>query len=190
MNIKYASNRLSDRHGLSRAQVNPIEAILDQILLDAAQGLIEAKNEVVVCVVDKKRLLGAIDSEATSAADWARRAATAAGDGNHALAQEAREREREHAEQARQYQAQLERQSADVERLKRALRILNYKFEDAKRLKGRISAHRRVSHELRWMDEAVHLIEGLAAIDELLDKSEPGDRGRGQGSGHPEEQRD
>jgi phage shock protein A len=186
---KYTVDRLRDRHRGSDIGSDPVEMILDQIILKAGYRLIDIKKAFALGVADQERLVKMVEFEAESAAEWARRSREANTEGNLALADEAHKRERAHAEHAHRNQTELEQQKTDIERLKSTLHALHYRIEDAKRTRGRIVAYRRaapaqrtVQQEVTWVDEAVRLLEDLAAIDGLVDKEKPSDSGNGQGS--------
>jgi phage shock protein A len=177
----YAADRRRGGDGGSGAGSDPVAAILKQLLIEAGCRLIDVKQEVVVRIADERRLAKVVEHETKEAAAWSRLVTAAEDKGDQALVAEARERERGHAEQARRSEAQLEQQRADNERLRYALRALYDRFEGAERARDRIvarrtapRAQRTTQQDLRWIDEALRLFEGLAALEELRDEEASG----------------
>src|SRR5579859_8036824 len=109
------------------------EKMLNQVVLDMSNQLVEAKKQVAASIADEKRLAKQAEQESANAQEWERRAMMAVRAGNEALAKEALARKREHEELAATYRDQWSKQSAAVEQLKRALRLLNDKIAEAKR---------------------------------------------------------
>lgn len=178
---RYAADRRRGGDGGSDAGSDSVAAILEQLLIEAGRRLIDVKQEVRVRITDERRLTKVVEHETKEAAEWSRLAAEAEDKGDQALVAEARERERGHAEEARRSDAQLEQQRADNERLKDALRALCNRFDGAERARDRIvarrtapRAQRTAQQDLRWIDEALRLFEGLAALEELRDEEASG----------------
>src|SRR2546423_111331 len=72
------------------------EKMLNQVVIDMANQLIEAKKQVAVSIADEKRLAKQAEQEAANAAEWERRAMLAIKSGDDALAKEALNRKKEH----------------------------------------------------------------------------------------------
>src|SRR6266550_66566 len=68
------------------------EKMLNQVAIDMANQLIEAKKQVAVSIADEKRLAKQAEQEAANAAEWERRAMLAIKSGDDALAKEALKR--------------------------------------------------------------------------------------------------
>jgi phage shock protein A len=163
--------------GGSGASADSIATILEQLLIEAGRRLIDVKQELGVRIANERRLTNVVEHETKEAAEWSRLAAEAEDKGDRALAAEARVRERGHAEAARGSEAQLELQRAENARLRDALRALCTRFDGAERARDRIVARRTTprvrrtaQQDLRWMNEALRLFEGLAALEELRDE--------------------
>jgi phage shock protein A len=119
------------------------EKMLNQIVLDMNQQLVEAKKQVAVSIADEKRLAKQFEQEAANASEWEKRAMMALRAGNEELAKEGLARKREHDALVATYQDQWTKQKAAVEQLKKALRLLNDKIEEAKRKKNVLVARKK-----------------------------------------------
>src|ERR1051325_6036970 len=82
------------------------EKMLNQIVVDMASQLAEAKKQVAVAIADEKRLAKQIETETATAGEWERRAMMAVRAGDDALAKEALLRQKEHGDLAEQYKVQ------------------------------------------------------------------------------------
>jgi phage shock protein A len=82
------------------------EKMLNQVVIDMANQLIEAKKQVAVSIADEKRLAKQAEAEAANAAEWERRAMLAVRAGDDALATEALARKKEHDQLASAYKDQ------------------------------------------------------------------------------------
>src|ERR1044071_9441194 len=108
------------------------EKMLNQVVIDMANQLIEAKKQVAVSIADEKRLAKQAEGEAANAAEWERRAMLAIKAGDDALAKEALARKKEHDQLHAALKDKWKKQKASVDQLKLALRALNAKNEEAK----------------------------------------------------------
>ena len=176
----YASERLKQRYRPARPATGSFENVLNQIVIEAANGLIEAKKEVAVAIADEKRLAKQAEVEHANSEEWARRAALAEAAGDASLTREARAREREHAETAFTFKTLWTRQAAAVAELKSTLRALDGQVEQIKRNKNRVLAARtmaRVHEDMREtqrrMDETIRLLGRLAEATGPVDKESP-----------------
>src|ERR1044071_3467563 len=79
------------------------EKMLNQVVIDMANQLIEAKKQEVGSIRDAKRLAKQAEQEAANAAEWDRRAMLAIKDGDDNHAQEALSRKKEHDQLAVTY---------------------------------------------------------------------------------------
>ena len=111
------------------------EKMLNQVVIDMANQLIEAKKHVAVSIADEKKMAKQAESEAAKAAEWQRRAMMAIRAGDDKLAKEALNRKKEHEQLATGFKDQWAIQKKQVDQLKVALRVLNNKIEEAKRKK-------------------------------------------------------
>jgi phage shock protein A len=119
------------------------EKMLNQIVLDMNNQLVEAKKQVAASIADEKRLAKQYEQEAANAQEWERRAMMALRAGNEVLAKEGLSRKREHDELAATYNEQWIKQKAAVDQLKKALRLLSDKIEEAKRKRNVLVARKK-----------------------------------------------
>lgn len=177
----YAVDRRRAGQGSSGDGSDSVAAILEQLLIEAGRRLIDVKQELRVRIANERRLTKVVEHETKEAAEWSRLAAEAEDKSDEMLVAEARERERGHAEAAHRSKAQLDQQRADNERVRDALRALCNRLDGAERTRDRIlarsttpRAQRTAQQDLRWIDEALRLFEGLAALEELRDEEASG----------------
>jgi phage shock protein A len=141
------------------------EKMLNQIVIDMANQLIEAKKQVAVAIADEKRLLKQAENEAAQAAEWRRRAEMAVRAGDDNLAKEALLRKKEHDELAAQYKDQWAKQKHAVDQLKLALRVLNNKIEEAKRKKQVLIARKRRAEAQKQIQETMSGLTQASAFE-------------------------
>jgi phage shock protein A len=147
------------------------EKMLNQVVIEMANHLIEAKKQVAIAIADEKRLAKQAESEAAKAAEWERRAMMAVRAGDDALAKEALNRKREHDELARVYKDQWSKQKKQVDQLKLALRVLNNKIEEAKRKKQVLIARKRRAEAQKKIQETMAGLNEASAF-ETFDRME------------------
>ena len=126
---------------ISRAE-DP-EKMLNQIVADMSNQLAEATKQVAVAISDEKRLAKQVEQETHNVAEWQRRAEMAIRAGNDDLAREALARRKEHDQLREGFHQQWTKQKAAVDQLKKALRLLNNKIEEAKRKKNLLIAQKQ-----------------------------------------------
>jgi len=141
------------------------EKMLNQVVLDMNNQLVEAKKQVAASIADEKRLAKQAEQEAANAAEWERRAMMALRAGNEELAKEALNRKREHDELAKTFQDQWQKQKTAVEQLKRALRALNDKIEEAKRKKNVLIARKKRAEAQKAIQETMHGLRDQSAFE-------------------------
>lgn len=183
---RYAGDRLRERYGNAALRSDPLEVALNSIVIDATNRLIDAKKGTAVAIVDEKRLAKMVEQGIANAEEWGRRVPLAEQTGDAALVAEARARGAEHAAIAAELTELWRAQKADVERLKEMLRALNGRIEQAKRDKNKIIARRRLTlarrqtmQQIDQIDEALRVLERVAALDACLDE-ERGERDEGK----------
>jgi phage shock protein A len=181
---RYAADRLRDLRQEKRSAPDAMETILNQLVLELAYNLIEAKKSVAVAIADRNRLAKYIEQEHANVGEWARRANEAARAGDGALAAEALRRRAEHEALLASLTPLDREQTANVELLKATLRELNTRIEEAKRTKNVILARRHVARtrevtriEIRRVDEILRLVDRLTTLEE------PPEPGEGEGGG-------
>jgi phage shock protein A len=141
------------------------EKMLNQVVIDMANQLIEAKKQVAVSIADEKRLAKQAEQEAANAAEWERRAMLAVKAGDDALAKEALARKKEHDTLATTYKEQWQKQKQAVEQLKTALRMLNNKIEEAKRKKNVLLARKKRAEAQRAIQETMSGMNNVSAFE-------------------------
>jgi phage shock protein A len=141
------------------------EKMLNQVVLDMNTQLIEAKKQVAASIADEKRLLKQMEQESGNAAEWERRAMMALKAGNEELAKDALARKKEHDGLATAYREQWEKQKAAVEQLKRALRMLNDKIEEAKRKKNVLVARKKRAEAQKAIQETMSGLKDASAFE-------------------------
>ena len=141
------------------------EKMLNQVVIDMANQLIEAKKQVAVSIADEKRLAKQAEQEAANAAEWERRAMLAIKAGDDNLAKEALARKKEHDALATSYKDQWQKQKTAVEQLKTALRLLNNKIEEAKRKKNVLLARKKRAEAQKAIQETMSGLNNASAFD-------------------------
>jgi phage shock protein A len=147
------------------------EKMLNQIVLDMNNQLVEAKKQVAVSIADEKRLAKQLEQEVANAQEWERRAMLALRAGNEPLAKEALARKRENDELAATLQDQWTKQKTAVDQLKKALRLLNDKIEEAKRKKNVLIARKKRAEAQRAIQDTMSGLRDQSAF-ETFDRME------------------
>src|ERR1700683_1568394 len=141
------------------------EKMLNQVVLDMNNQLVEAKKQVAASIADEKRLAKQAEQEAANAAEWERRAMMAVRAGNEELAKEALARKREHDELAATFKEQWTKQKTAVDQLKKALRMLNDKIEEAKRKKNVLIARKKRAEAQKAIQETMSGLRDQSAFE-------------------------
>jgi phage shock protein A len=127
--------------------------------------LVEAKKQVASAIADEKRLAKQGEQEAANATEWERRAMMALRAGNEDLAKEALARKKEHDTLAATFQDQWQKQKTSVDQLKRSLRALNDKIEEAKRKKNILIARKKRAEAQKSIQETMHGLKDQSAFE-------------------------
>jgi phage shock protein A len=141
------------------------EKMLNQIVLDMNNQLVEAKKQVASSIADEKKLAKQYEQEMAHAAEWERRAMMALRAGNEELAKEALSRKKEHDQLAQTFQDQWQKQKSSVDQLKKALRMLNDKIEEAKRKKNVLIARKKRAEAQKAIQETMHGLKDQSAFE-------------------------
>ncbi len=141
------------------------EKMLQQVVLDMNNQLVEAKKQVASSIADEKRLAKQFEQEMAHAAEWERRAMMALRAGNEELAKEALQRKKEHDALAETYKDQWTKQKNAVDQLKKALRMLNDKIEEAKRKKNVLIARKKRAEAQKAIQETMHGLKDQSAFE-------------------------
>jgi len=141
------------------------EKMLNQVVLEMSNQLIEAKKQVATSIADEKRLAKQLEQETANATEWERRAMMALRAGNEELAKEALARKKEHDQLTATYQDQWNKQKSAVDQLKRALRMLNDKIEEAKRKKNVLIARKKRAEAQKSIQETMSGLRDQSAFE-------------------------
>jgi phage shock protein A len=141
------------------------EKMLNQVVLDMSSQLTEAKKQVAQSIADEKRLAKQLEQEAANSAEWERRAMMALRAGNEELAKEALARKKEHDLLATTFKDQWAKQKAAVDSLKKALRLLNDKIEEAKRKKNVLIARKKRAEAQKAIQETMSGLRDQSAFE-------------------------
>ncbi|HEX8791098.1 MAG TPA: PspA/IM30 family protein [Polyangiaceae bacterium] len=141
------------------------EKMLNQVVLDMNNQLVEAKKQVAASIADEKRLAKQFEQEAANSAEWERRAMMALRAGNEELAKEALARKREHDELATTFKEQWTKQKTAVDQLKKALRLLNDKIEEAKRKKNVLIARKKRAEAQKAIQDTMSGLRDQSAFE-------------------------
>jgi phage shock protein A len=141
------------------------EKMLNQVVLDMNNQLVEAKKQVASSIADEKRLAKQFDQEAANAQEWERKAMLALRAGNEPLAKEALARKREYDELTATLKDQWTKQKTAVEQLKKALRLLNDKIEEAKRKRNVLIARKKRAEAQRAIQETMSGLRDQSAFE-------------------------
>lgn len=141
------------------------EKMLNQVVIDMANQLIEAKKQVAVSIADEKRLAKQAEQESANAAEWERRAMLAIRAGDDVLAKEALARKKEHEQLAVALKDQWQKQKQAVDQLKTALRLLNNKIEEAKRKKNVLIARKKRAEAQKAIQETMGGLNNASAFE-------------------------
>jgi phage shock protein A len=141
------------------------EKMLNQVVLDMNNQLVEAKKQVAASIADEKRLAKQFEQETANSQEWERRAMMALRAGNEELAKEALARKREHDELAGTFKEQWTKQKTAVDQLKKALRLLNEKIEEAKRKKNVLIARKKRAEAQKAIQETMSGLRDHSAFE-------------------------
>jgi len=146
------------------------EKILQQIMIDMQQDLREAKLQVAAAIRDQKKLEARYHENLDMAGRWEKRAISAVGEGDDALAKEALKRKRTAEQLAQGYKDQLNEQSESVQLLKTSLATLEAKIEEARRRKDLLIARQKRAQAQKTISETMSGMSkssALAALEKM-----------------------
>ncbi len=141
------------------------EKMLNQLIRDMTDQLNLAKKQVAGAIADEKRLKRQVETEATKASEWEKKAMLAVRANNDDLAKEALARKKEYEGLAQQLHVQWEKQKKGVDQLKLALRALNGKIEEAKRKKGVLIARKKRAEAQKAIHETMSGLKNASAFE-------------------------
>ncbi len=141
------------------------EKMLNQVIVDMANQLIEAKKGVAEAIAQEKKLAKQAEAEAAKAAEWERRAMMAVRAGDDVLAKEALARKKEHDTLGESLKETWAKQKKQVDQIKLALRVLNNKIEEAKRKKQVLIARKKQAEARKKIQETMAGIQNASAFE-------------------------
>jgi phage shock protein A len=148
---------------IARAE-NP-EKMLEQVIMDMREQQTKAKQEVALAIAEERKLKAQVETEAKQAQEWERRAMLALQQGRDDLARQALLRQQEYAERARSLHETWQRQAADTEKVKDALRQLQVKIEEAQRKKNLLIAKQKRAQAQRRIHETMAGLSDTSAFE-------------------------
>jgi phage shock protein A len=143
------------------------EKMLNQVILEMNAQLTEAKKQVALAIADEKRLAKQYETEKAAAEEWERKAMMAVRAGDDDLAREALLRQKEISALAAEYERQLQKQSAAVQKLRSSLQQLNNKIEEAKRKKNVLIARQKRALAQKAIQETIAGLNDNAAFETM-----------------------
>jgi phage shock protein A len=147
---------------IARAE-NP-EKMLEQVIIDMREQQTRAKQEVALAIAEERKLKSQVESEAKQAQEWERRAMLALQQGRDDLARQALLRQQEYAERARSMHETWQRQAADTEKVKDALRQLQVRIEEAQRKKNLLIAKQKRAQAQKRIHETMAGLSDTSAF--------------------------
>jgi len=148
---------------IARAE-NP-EKMLEQVIIDMREQQTKAKQEVALAIAEERKLKAQVEAEAKQSQEWERRAMLALQQGREDLARQALMRQQEYAERARSLHETWQRQAADTEKVKDALRQLQVKIEEAQRKKNLLIAKQKRAQAQRRIHETMAGLSDTSAFE-------------------------
>jgi len=130
------------------------ELMLEQAIRDQQKQISEAKKSVQSVIATERQTKALLDREAQNKADWESKAQAALSAGNEELATKALVRSEEHERQVQVLQPQWEKQRAEVEKLKVAVRKMEDELAELKRNKDIIIAQSKAAEVKKEIYEA------------------------------------
>lgn len=143
---------------------NP-EKMLEQVIIDMREQQTRAKQEVALAIAEERKLKAQVESEARQAQEWERRAVLALRQGRDDLARQALLRQQEYAERARSLHETWQRQAADTEKVKDALRQLQVRIEEAQRKKNLLIAKQKRAQAQKRIHETMAGLSDTSAFE-------------------------
>jgi phage shock protein A len=148
---------------IARAE-NP-EKMLEQVIMDMREQQTKAKQEVALAIAEERKLKAQVESEAKQSQEWERRAVLALQQGREDLARQALLRQQEYAQRAQSLHETWQRQAADTEKVKDALRQLQVKIEEAQRKKNLLIAKQKRAQAQRRIHETMAGLSDTSAFE-------------------------
>ncbi|HVH13435.1 MAG TPA: PspA/IM30 family protein, partial [Longimicrobium sp.] len=148
---------------IARAE-NP-EKMLEQVIIDMREQQTKAKQEVALAIAEERKLKAQVESEFKQSQEWERRAVLALQQGRDDLARQALMRQQEYAQRAQSLHETWQRQAADTEKVKDALRQLQVKIEEAQRKKNLLIAKQKRAQAQKRIHETMAGLSDTSAFE-------------------------
>jgi phage shock protein A len=148
---------------IARAE-NP-EKMLEQVIMDMREQQTKAKQEVALAIAEERKLKAQVESEAKQSQEWERRAMLALQQGRDDLARQALMRQQEYGQRAQSMHETWQRQAADTEKVKDALRQLQVKIEEAQRKKNLLIAKQKRAQAQKRIHETMAGLSDTSAFE-------------------------
>jgi len=141
------------------------EKMINQLIMDMQEQFNKAKSEVAVAIAEEKKLQMAMQAEEGHVENWIKKAELAVSKGDDQLALEALGRKKVHTEMVGKYRTQYEAQKGSNDSLRKSLKALGDKIEDAKREKGILVARAKRAEAQESIQSTVSDIDNMSAFD-------------------------
>lgn len=147
------------------ARAEDPEKMLEQVIMDMREQQTKAKQEVALAIAEERKLKAQVESEAKQAQEWERRAVLALQQGRDDLARQALMRQQEYTQRAQSLHETWQRQAADTEKVKDALRQLQVKIEEAQRKKNLLVAKQKRAQAQKRIHETMAGLSDTSAFE-------------------------
>jgi phage shock protein A len=141
------------------------ESMLAQLITEMRQQVPKLKKEINTVQKEEDRLFTQFQREQRLSSEWEKKAMIAVKAGDDELAKEALERKAEHDEVVLQYQRQWQSQRQELQDLKKALRQLQLKIEEAERKKNLLRGQRKKREVQRNIQSAASFLNKECALE-------------------------
>ncbi len=141
------------------------EKMINQMLIDMTEQYNGAKSEVAQAIAEEKKLQKAMEAEEAQVENWSKKAELAVSKGDDQLALEALGRKKEHSELASQYRDQYTAQKSSSDALKKSLKELGSKIEEAKRQKSILIARAKRAEAQESIQNTMSSMNNKSAFD-------------------------
>ena len=151
---------------------NPSKMV-KQLILDMEKELGDAKEQVAVAIANQKKLRAKCEENERLTTDWRDKATLAVDKGEDDLAREAIRRKNSHANLAKNFKEQWEKQSEAVDALKQGLEQLDMKLEEARRQKSLLLARQQRAETAKQVSKTVSKMPAsgaFQAFDRMLER--------------------
>lgn len=159
---------------LIRANVNDLidraedpEKMLNELLREMNASISDARTQVASMIAQEKEIEGDLNAARRDAEQWQQKAELAVTRGRDDLAREALRRKNDAEELTTVYEHHLTSQEEMVEKLKRQLRILEAKYQEAESKRGILIARHRRAQAQQRITQTFSSLPELSSANEL-----------------------